>query len=377
MKKVFIAIFMVIIGLGLAFGDVPNVCAQESDFDEFTLEEITVTAQKREENQQKTAIAMQTFSGAELRELGYNDLDEIISQISNAFVNTAGDGMRVSLRGMADTIVTMGALNDMSISTPTVAVNVDGVYSSRRNSGSGLYDMERVEVLYGPQSTLYATSSPGGIVNIVTADPKTDRYEASGMLEYGNFEALQMQGMLNAPVGEQFALRAAFNTSVRDGYLANGADDDDSKSARVKALFKANDNLSLMVTGELTDSGGHGYSGTTSFISPGDVADPWDNSDQDSPVPRDRKNIDYNIQIDWDLGFGTLTLLPAHATMTETATMTRQDMFTGEEYTAFMDNEQEQLEDELSDLKLSTGKRTRQGHCGQNRRRSKISYKAR
>jgi len=330
--------------IGLALGYTPKIFAQDSGSDEFTLEEITVTAQKREENQQKVAIAMQTFSGDELRELGYNDLDEIISQISNAFVNTAGDGMRVSLRGMADTIVTMGALNDMSISTPTVAVNVDGVYSSRRKSGSGLYDMERVEVLYGPQSTLYATSSPGGIVNIVTAEPKTDKYEAGGTLEYGNYNNLQMQGMVNAPVSDKIALRAAFNTSVRDGYLANGADDDDSKSARLKALFKPSDRLSFILTGELTNRGGHGYSGTAAFISESDVDDPWDNSNVQGPgggaqPPRYHKMKKVFGHFEWDFGLGSLTVIPSYLVEDEFATMSRANPFTGETTTSSIDRE--------------------------------------
>lgn len=338
-RKLSVGIFAAILGFLFSFVNIQSVTAQETGDFEFTLEEITVTAQKRAEDQQKVPIAMQTFSGDEMRELGYNNLDEIISQVSNAFVNTAGDGMRVSLRGMADTIVPMGALNDMSISTPTVAVNIDGVYSSKRNSGSGIYDMERVEVLYGPQSTLYATSSPGGIVNIVTADPKTDEFEASGSLEYGNYNAWQTQGALNVPVNDKMAMRVAFSTSMRDGYLSNMSDDEDSKSARLKALFKPSEKLSLVLTGEISSRGGHGYSGTDSFVDEGDVDDPWDNSDQEVQPPRSNNQKKITGHINWDFGYGTVTLVPSYLVEDEFATRSMEDRGTGEMITSSIDRD--------------------------------------
>jgi outer membrane receptor protein involved in Fe transport len=92
----------IIIVLFFALGDLSLLFAQEAT-GEFTLEEITVTAEKREENQQKVPIAMEVISSDQIRELGKTDIDEILNTVSNAIINRAADGLRVSIRGLGDT----------------------------------------------------------------------------------------------------------------------------------------------------------------------------------------------------------------------------------------------------------------------------------
>jgi len=183
-KRYYMYILALAVASIFAMGDVSAVFAQESADDEFTLEEITVTAQKREENQQKVPIAMETISGETIKELGKTDIDQILSTVSSVIVNKAADGMRVTLRGMSND---NSMFQGRQVSTPTVAVNMDGAYTNRSAAGDNLFDIERVEVLYGPQSTLYSTASPGGVVNVVTANPKLDNFEASATLEGGNY----------------------------------------------------------------------------------------------------------------------------------------------------------------------------------------------
>jgi iron complex outermembrane recepter protein len=233
-RRSFNAFLVLIVGLMFVFGDAFFVCAQETKSEEFTLEEITVTAQKRAENQQKVAISMEVISSADIKELGKTNLDEILTNVSSAIVQKAADGYRISLRGISDD---SSASFGQSMATPTVAINTDGVYSNRKDTGSSLYDVERVEVLYGPQSTMYSSASPGGIVNVVTASPKLDRYEVSGSIESGSYSLLNLQGALNVPVAEQVALRASVQSSKRDGYLTGGGDNENSKSARLRALY--------------------------------------------------------------------------------------------------------------------------------------------
>lgn len=314
MKKLTFLIFIALLGIGLVLGDLSLVYAQE----EFTLEEITVTAQKREENQQKVAIAMEVLSGDELKELGKNDIDEILSNISSAMVQSQTDGLRVSIRGMSNDNDVFGNLQN---STPTVAVNTDGVPTNRNSSNANLYDIERVEVLFGPQSTMYASSTPGGIVNIITADPKTDRYEASGTLEYGTYELLHTEGALNAPLSDKAALRAAFSTSMHDGYLSNGSNDEDTKSARLKALFQPSDKVTIVLSGELTDSGGQGAAQAKGFIHQDDatypdgtpLTDPWTSASGSAGLGRDLTRRKIYGRMDWDLGYvGTLSIIPSY-----------------------------------------------------------------
>jgi iron complex outermembrane recepter protein len=312
-KRSFNVFFTLIIGLMFILGDVFFVCAQETKSDEFTLEEITVTAAKRAENQQKVAIAMETITGDSIKELGKNDLGDILNYVANAVINKAQDGLRVSLRGMSDI---SAPFHGQSVSMPTVAVNMDGVYSNRKDTGSGLFDIERVEVLYGPQSTLYASNSPGGIVNVVTANPKLDKYEISGLLEYGNFNLLHTEGTLNAPISEKLAMRAAFSTAIRDGYLSNGGDNEDSKNARVRLLYQPSDKLTFVVTGELSKTSSQMMAGVAAFNDDKykdgtKVKDYWYSADTlGAPSKTTSKGI--LGRMDWSLGIGTLSILPSY-----------------------------------------------------------------
>jgi iron complex outermembrane recepter protein len=309
-KRLFQAILTLTIGTLFVFGDAICLYAQETKSDEFTLEEITVTATKRAENQQKVAIAMDVIPAGDLTALGKVNISDILSSVSNVMVQKAPDGLRVSLHGVADQTP---AGHQQSTSTPSVAVNVDGVYSNRKDSGMAMYDMERVEVLFGPQSTMYASNSPGGIVNIWSASPKLDKYEASGTLEYGSFNLLHTEGMVNAPVSSTMSLRASFLTQTHEGYVSNGTDDEDIKSARLKMLLQPNDKFSATLTGEIIKQQTHQTgSAVVPFKYQSDVSDPWLSSQKiKDPDLNTAKKL--NARIDGDLGFATLALTANYA----------------------------------------------------------------
>jgi iron complex outermembrane recepter protein len=311
MSKRSLNIFLtLIIGLMFVLGEAICLYAQETKSEEFTLEEITVTAQKRSENQQKVAIAMDVIPASDLKALGKVSIDDILSSVTNVMVQKAPDGMRVSLHGYADQTP---AGHNQSTSTPAVAVNVDGVYSNRKDSGMAMYDMERVEVLFGPQSTMYASNSPGGIVNIWSASPKLDKYEASGTLEYGSFNLLHMEGMVNAPISSTVSLRTSFLTQTHDGYVSNGTDDEDVKSARVKLLYQPMDKFSATLTAEIIKQQTHQTgSAVVAFVDQSDVSNPWLASGQikDPDINLSKK---INARIDGDLGFATLSLTANYA----------------------------------------------------------------
>lgn len=335
MKKLLTGALTFLMGLGFAAGDLSSAYAQDKSSDEFTLEEITVTAQKREENQQKVAIAMEVVSGELLKELAKNDIAKILDNVSSVMINTNQDGLRVSIRGISNDNPVM---NNMQASTPTVAVNTDGVYTNRNSANSNLYDIERVEVLYGPQSTMYASASPGGIVNVVTSNPKTDRYEASGTLEYGNYNLLHTEGSVNAPVNDKIAFRAAFSTSQHDGYLSNGSEDEDTKSARLKALFQPNEKVSIVVTGEFSKSGGQGFAFAKAFVNQDDeyypdgtkITNKWTSSSGSAGTGMDRKNKKISGRMDWDAGYaGTLSVVPSYSKGSNYSSSTGADPFTG------------------------------------------------
>ena len=346
MKKFYLVFITSVIGLGMVLGSFPCVFAQGEETEEYTLEEITVTAQKREENVQKVAIAMEVISSDEIRELGKNDIDEILYGISNTIVEKAQDGYRVTIRGITDN---SEAWKGQSMAEPAVAINIDGVYSNRKDTGAGLFDLERVEVLYGPQSTMYMSNSPGGIVNVVAASPKIDQYEVLGSLEVGNYNLLHTEGAMNAPLGDKTAIRASFSTSVRDGYHSNGNDDEDTKSARMKALLQPNDNFSFIVTGEVSRSGGKGFgSGVTIFDTQdgywyetvpqmnntyqivGPVTDPWIGTsfEEFSDVYNLARKI-YG-QLNWNTRVGEISMTPSYGTRKGSSTIAFMDPGSGQ-----------------------------------------------
>jgi iron complex outermembrane receptor protein len=304
----------------LAFGGPQSVVAQDEE-DTFMLEEITVTAQKRAENQQKVAIAMEVVSGEELTALGKTDISEILNSVSSVMIQSSTDGLRVSIRGISND---NSPFRNIQASTPTVAVNTDGVYTNRNSGNTSLYDVDRVEVLFGPQSTMYASGSPGGIVNVVTADPKTDQYSASGAIEYGNYDLLHTEGSLNVPVNDAVAFRAAFYTSVRDGYLSNGSNDEDKKSGRLKALYQPNENFSMVLTGEVTKSAGQGFASVAAFEDQDDEDDPWTSDSENAGMGREENSEKITARIDYDFGYaGSLSVIPSYSETTNSSAGTQ------------------------------------------------------
>jgi iron complex outermembrane recepter protein len=309
MKKGFVFLSLCI-GLMFFMGDAWQVFAQEDKTDEFTLEEITVTAAKRgEENLQKVALSMEVISDKDLAAEGKTNVDEILTGLSNVFINTSSDGMRISIRGVADTDPVMGGRKS---SSPTVAMNVDGSYNSMNNAGQNLFDIERIEVLMGPQSTLYAANSPGGIVNIITAAPKTDRFSANASVEYGNYNHSNLQVALNAPiVKEKVAMRLALSRAREDSFTDSSTLATKSDAARLKALWQANDYLSISAIGNWSKNGNGGMMGgaVKPFIESSDSAwTPATNAGGGNSADQTTKSLSGTIS--WDNPVGNLSVTP-------------------------------------------------------------------
>jgi iron complex outermembrane receptor protein len=332
--------FMFLTGFMFAFGESVCLYAQESASAEFTLEEITVTAQKRAENQQKVAITMEVISGDGLASSGKTNVDDILSTLSNAMVNYAANGMRVSMRGITETET---AFNDMHVSNPVVAINIDGAFNKNDTAGQNLFDIERVEVLAGPQSTLYASNSPGGIVNVVTAAPKTDKYSASASI--------------------------ANNQDKRDSYVSGtNQSNENTKSARLKTFWQASDEFNATVTLNYSKriNGGmmggqvqafdyqDGYWYTGAGQKGSKVTNPW----TAVPVaggppggiplgPNSAAQVTKGItgEINWDSGIGSLSVVPQYnkSTSNDQGQMTATDNTTYMAYT-HMNNIQKGIE---------------------------------
>lgn len=224
-----------------------SMSATAADTGEPVIDEVIVTASKRETNLQDTPIAISAFSQAALDRAHVADLAGLQSFVPNLTVEQHGDsgGVHVYLRGI-------GSANHTELGDPAVAFHIDEVYSPRPQGATVLmYDLAQVEVLRGPQGTLFGRNSTAGTVNLVTAKPVLDAFDAYADLIYGNYNRIGTRGMLNMPLSETFGLRIAAATERHDGYVdfqpgssavgnrKYGAAD--QQAIRLTALFKPND----------------------------------------------------------------------------------------------------------------------------------------
>ena len=187
-------------------------------------------------------MSVQALSGDELNRAGITRLYELQFAVPGLVVNTVGMfGAGFSLRGIADQLV--GGM--------AVAPYLDGVYLGNANLAlARMFDLERVEVLKGPQGTLYGRNSTGGSINFITRSPQ-DVFSAEVEGSYGSFETTRVQGHVNVPL-EKNALRLAFIASEGDGYIRNSVDDrtfgeEDFWGVRAALRIHSTDNLDIDV----------------------------------------------------------------------------------------------------------------------------------
>lgn len=179
--------------------------------------EIIVTANKRSENLQSVSISVSAVAGDALEKGRTTQIDELVSKVPNLqLTSTVGDNTPIfALRGVS--------LNDFSLNqSGPVATYYDEVYKGNfALLGIALFDLERVEVLRGPQGTLYGKNTTGGAVNLISRAPKLG--ETSGYLNagYGNFNRFDVNGAVNTPLGDNAALRVAGTFSKADGWFRN------------------------------------------------------------------------------------------------------------------------------------------------------------
>ena len=200
------------------FGAVQVSTAQESSTEMRTdssgvLEEIIITATKVESSIQDTPIAVSAFSQDQLDSQLINDTMNLQFNVPNMTMTKAELHVQdVRIRGIG--VGAVGAAFDAG-----VGIHINGVYqTSSRIFEAQFFDTERVEVLRGPQGTLYGRNTTGGVVNILTAKADPSEFGAQIDVTVGNYSMTQVRGMLNVPVTENFAIRGAHDLH-RDGLV--------------------------------------------------------------------------------------------------------------------------------------------------------------
>jgi outer membrane receptor protein involved in Fe transport len=304
--------------MGLLGAQIPTGWAQaQTAADAAQLQEVVITAERRESDVQKTATSVSVRSGSELQDQGRYTLGQILEDVpgvtggaaaapvpGGSGVDTAAPG--VTIRGIKSNA---GAIGNVTSAAAAAAVYVDGVYEG---VGGG-YDIDRVEILRGPQGTLYGRSATSGLLAIHTNDPKLDRLGGDGVVELGNFNLQHYTGVVNVPlVDNVLGIRVAGNRYERDGYfVAKGDGAVTSTDAKVKVLYKPNDDFSLLLGYALQNNDTHSGGTTISLSTPDTFAY--------TPTPLATGNNDFRqywALLNWNLGFATLTYQPAYRTWT-------------------------------------------------------------
>lgn len=289
-------------------------------------DEVVVTAQKREESAQDVGISISTLSGEQMEALGYTNAQEVTALAAGvATLQPNGEAnYAVGIRGVANNDFTT------NIESP-VAIYVDETYISQM-SGAGflLFDVDRVEILRGPQGTLFGRNATGGLVHYLTVKPNTEEFEGYGSVTYGSFDRWKMQGAVNIPMGDMLSARVSLATHQGDGYVTNRLDPSrdlnnaNESAGRFQVRFQPSESFDLLLNARF----GHqnirtGFFEYASAILPtGDYTPGVPNDDLGGYVDLDgdvyagdydftgqnKTNTEgYTGRFDWDLGFGKLT----------------------------------------------------------------------
>ncbi|KQX19438.1 hypothetical protein ASD39_16165 [Sphingomonas sp. Root50] len=205
--------------------------------------DIIVTAQKRAENVQDIPLAITAVSGSMLAQRQVTSVDQLSTVAPSVNFGTYGGAARIAVRGIGFDTVNPGAEG-------RIAYHVDGVYISRPGAQLGtFFDVERVEVLRGPQGTLYGRNATGGSINVITRAPTTNP-SGYANITVGNYGRVAVEAALSGPITDGLEARLAVTSNNRGGYgknlyTGNGIDDANQRGARAMLRLHPADTLTV------------------------------------------------------------------------------------------------------------------------------------
>ena len=265
--------------------------------------DIVVTATRFETLASKTPIALTAVSGEGLRTAGITNPTALGDQVPSVMINR-NNGLQITIRGVT-------SADGTEKGDPSAAFMADGVYIARQQAQEvSFFDISRVEVLRGPQGTLYGRNTTAGAVNVITNRPDLSKFSGSVDAAYGNYNNTQITGILNTPINENLGLRFGVNYDHRDSFLKSGQNLNadlnpfkDNISARMTALLKF-DKGELLLRGDYSHMGGittntlptsNFYSGyTTNTVAPTYIANGQSNDQLLTLTPTTKDGL-YNL----------------------------------------------------------------------------------
>lgn len=213
-----------------------------------SVDDIIVTAARREQSIQDVSIAVTALGEERLGDAQVNNLQDLQTIVPSVNFGNDFNQAKIFIRGVGANTSTTG-------SSTGVALHVDGAYVARAEAQlTSLFDIARVEVLRGPQGTLYGRNAVGGSINVISAKP-SDVMEGYGRLTFGNYNALVSEVAIGGPITDGIQFRVAGKTEQRDGFGSNpvtGADVDDLNRRMIRAQlnFDFTPDVSLLLSGE-------------------------------------------------------------------------------------------------------------------------------
>ena len=294
------------------------------------IEEVVVTAQKREQSAQDVGIAISAVTGEQMRQLGYSNAQQVTAMAPGVHtVQPNGEAnYAIAMRGVANSDFTT------NVESP-VAVYLDEVYISQM-SGTGfmLFDMERVEMLRGPQGTLYGRNATGGLAHFVTVKPSQEA-SGYGQLTYGRYDQVKFEGAVGGPISDMLSARISVSTHNNDGYVKNRLLDRrlnnaDDWTGRIQVLFEPAEDFSILLNARQSEqdiSTGffeHVSANEPFVLTPNEVnqvlgyidndGDPYE-GDWDRDGFNDLQTEGYTATLKWEQDLFTLTSITDYSTV--------------------------------------------------------------
>ena len=223
------------------------------------IEEVIVSAEKRNESLQDVSLSVTALTEEELETKNITDFVGL-SAIAPGVTVAKNEGYKtiISIRGVGD------ETNQNAIAAPSVALHMDGIFiASKFSLRTDFIDLERIEVLRGPQGTLFGQNSTGGTINVISQKPSFDETKGKTDLALGNYGLIKFRGAVNGPLSDKVATRMSIVSTDRNGFsknILNGQDLDDANhvSFRSDWFFDISDTTSLRVFGQFFDADNNG-----------------------------------------------------------------------------------------------------------------------
>ncbi|HBK46591.1 MAG TPA: TonB-dependent receptor [Xanthomonadaceae bacterium] len=293
-----------------------GVRARDGTQETVNLAEVVVTAQRREERLQNVPVTITAFSAQEIEEARIQQIGDIVARTPGMDFDAFPPSQpRIFIRGM-------GASARGAGDEPSAAAFLDDIYIGRSGAFAfDVFDVERIEVLKGPQGTLYGRNVVGGAVNVITKKPEIGAFDASVSATYGNYNRVDGSGFVNLPVSDRSALRLTASRRSHDGYVRNpeihrDVDDQETTSARLQYAAEPTDSLRVLLSIDGTRDRATGPAG---HVMEPDASNPLSNFYTPNPDPdvtygsypgyQNRDTWGLRAEVSNDFDFGTMTVL--------------------------------------------------------------------